>query len=508
MKNIRFIIILAYLCFGANVRAQDMYRPFINKVSVHPETGKITITWDMPVWQNPPQNVDEFVLHWYATVPSPSYIPFDTVMVGQRSYEFDYDDKKIKYPDMPDPRKTSVGFSVTAVQKTPYETTLQSVPHYNVQVSNAYDSCKSEIKLDWYRYQGWTSNTPPNKPLDGYTLIRIPAGGGAEEIVKTLTANDTTYTVHNVEDKDIYVYYIEARRDGETSTSYATTRTTNMPVSPAFISAESVQYNSEGLAEISFKLDPLSETHSYQFLGSSRPEYAFVPLGTFDIYGDTVLTDIQSRGKTYYYRLEAWHVCKNKVTATSNTATAMWLMLKQEGSVSLLHWEPYTDWGEDALYKIYRKIGDADSVLIADVLDPDKIVFDDDLKDVFIDGNVCYWIVAAPISNSFGKIAISNRICITPESNVWIPQAFTPNVAGVNGEFKPFFSYPPKEYMLYLYDLNGAKVFETKDFEAGWNGYLLNGKPAGEGVYVYYLKFRTELGRLVEKKGTFGLILP
>jgi len=62
--------------------------------------------------------------------------------------------------------------------------------------------------------------------------------------------------------------------------------------------------------------------------------------------------------------------------------------------------------------------------------------------------------------------------------------------------------------MFIAYDRNGAKVFETKDVNAGWNGQLLNGKPANEGVYTYYLKFRTEMGRLIEKTGTFALLLP
>jgi gliding motility-associated-like protein len=418
---------------------------------------------------------------------------------------------KLPYPteEVPDPRKTTVGFSVTAVQKTPRETTLQSVLHYNIQVTNVYDSCKSEIKLSWHRYRGWSANTRPNKPLEGYHLIRIPDGGGAPELVKNdLLPDDTTWTVKKVDDNKIYHYYIEARRNGETATCLKTTRSTNMPVTPTFITAESTQYNKDGLAEISFKIDPNAETHRYYFYGTSRPDFTWPELGRYDIYGDTVLTDIKIRQETYYYRLEAQHIyeCRGSIF-TSNMATALWLKLKQEESVNVLNWYPYLDWGEDAHYEIYRKIGNADSMIITNIYDPAKTAFDDDMTNVLIDGDVCYWIVATPTSKAAGKKAMSNRQCIIPESNIWIPDAFTPNVAGINAEFKPFFSYPPSEYIFYVYDLNGAKVFETKDINAGWDGRLLNGKPAREGVYVYHLKYKTEQGRAVEKKGTFALVI-
>ena len=540
MKRIRFIIILAYIFFGLNVWAQDdraqgdenIYRPYLNKVSVDPEDpkGKITITWDMPADLQPTLNVDEFVIHWFkpaTQTTSASYIDFATALGNRNSYEFYYDDYVSSYTGnddhkMPDPRKTSVGFSVIAVQKSPYQTTLQSVLHSNMQVTNSYDSCKSEIKLVWYSYGGknggWLESTRPNKPFLKYEVRRILSDGSDEFVATTMESVrlDTTYIVRNIDDRGSYKFYIKAlRSDGEAATSYATTRITNMPVMPSFITAESAQYNSEGFAEISFKIDPDAETHKYSFYGTRSDRFGWPKLKEYNIYGDTILTDIppngRIRGETYFYKLEAQHIyeCRTTPPATSNWATALWLTLRQEDAVNLLRWDPYENWNEDeqSRYDIYRKIGDADSVLIASVFDPDQTAYDDDLTNVSIDGDVCYRIIATPKSFSPENMAISNRQCIIPESNIWIPDAFTPNVAGINKEFKPFFSYPPKDYMLYVYDLNGAKVFETKEIDAGWDGRLLNGKHASEGIYVYYLKYRTERGRSVEKKGTFTLIV-
>ena len=296
-----------------------------------------------------------------------------------------------------------------------------------------------------------------------------------------------------------------------------------MPIPPTFVTAVDTKYNSEGLAEISFKLDPAAETFDYEFLGTSNYGYSFVRIDNYKIIGDTILTDKQTRERTYYYKLEAWHLCRNRYTASSNIATALWLTLKQEAQANLLFWDPYVDWGGEARYDIYRKIGDNPEEIIATVTDPPttnhpspnciggKFCHKDDLTNEYIDGNICYWIIAKPVSPNLPgnqEQAISNTICIKPESNIFIPQAFTPNVAGINSEFRPFFSYPPEEYLFIVYDRTGAVLFEIKDdSDTGWNGYLKNGKPASEGVYTYVIRFRTAMGRLIEKRGTFSLIM-
>ena len=526
---ISFLILAGCLCFGLPVQAQiyDVRpeRPILESVSVDPQTGYITITWNMPpLPQNPnPEQVwDKFELHWFETSPSTTNHFFATVSSTTRSYTFNYEDYKAlgMDPMMPDPRKTTVSFSVAAVHvpATGDEvSSLRSYEDYNVQVVSRYDSCRSEIRLDWHPYRGWQENTAPNKPLINYHVMR----DGYPDPIQILSAQDTFFIVPRVSDNDTYRFYIAAvRSDGIVATSYHTERITNMPRPPEFIIAVGTKYNSDGLAEVTFKLDDQAKTYSYEFFGSSRHEYSFVSLGNFNIHrNDTVLTDIQTRERTYYYKLEAWHICRNRYTATSNIATALWLTLKQEGTENLLFWDPYQEWKDlqsdqriDAQYEVYRKIGDHFEEVIATITDPATTAYNDDLSGILIDGDICYWIIAKPVSPNnlpgLQEQAVSNSVCIKPESDIWIPQAFTPAEVGINSEFKPFFSYPPQEYILQLYDRTGAKVFETKDVNAGWNGQLMNGKPANEGVYTYYLKFRTAMGRLIEKSGVFSLIMP
>ena len=522
MKKFGLIKLCLLVCMNCFVHAQQVLlnepRPYIENVTVHPETGLITIYWDVP--DPPDTRVEDFVIFWYkkeiidGKIQSTN-LPFARISDPDvRSYTFDYDTIVVRDPMMPDPRKTSVSFSVGSESHTLDLKSLRSYEHYNTQIASSFDSCKIEIKVNWYQYMGWNTNQQPNYPFESYTLMRIPEGGGQEEVLTVLPSQkDTSFIIQNVTPNTTYTLYVEAKRkDGRTATSYRTTQKTKMLSPPSYVNALNTQYNDEGFAEIRFKIDPSAETHLYQFSGTSHPDHAFVSLATLNIFSsDTTLTDAQLRDHTYYYKLEAWHVCLNNFTATSNIATALWLSVEQGGMVNSLQWDAFQKWeNTDAKYEIYRKIGDGSNIILASISDQSKLNYNDNLADIEIDGAMCYWIKATPMSpNSSNEYAISNTVCVKPEPAIYVPQAFTPSSNDDNSLWKPsFIPILPDEYLLILYDRTGAKVFETKNPEEGWNGKFLNGKNASEGVYVYYMRYKTAVGRVIEKKGTLSLILP
>jgi hypothetical protein len=488
--------------------------PNIESVSIDPLTGHVTITW-LPM--SPPVSTvqtDGYRIYWLQLYPSiTNHQIADIPDPTARSYTFDIDTMVVSVPPMPDPRKTTVPFTVAAYSNTPPSTSLRSEEDYNMQLTGSYDSCRAEIKLNWYPYRGWYQNGNPPKPLICYRVMRIPDGGGPHEEVKILPDQDTAYTMPRIEENQRYSFYIVAERsDGFKVTSYKKDFFTQMPVRPTFIEAEGVQYDSQGIAEITFKLDANSQTHSYELLGSSRPDYSFVSLSNMDnITGDRlVVSDFQPREKTFYYKLAAWHVCKNKYTVESNTTTALWLTLKQDDQINTLQWDAYSKWSVSPTYDIYRRIGSDPEEVIVQFSATDGTTYKDDVTGKQFDGDICYWIQAVPESGGTAdQKSVSNSICLQPESDIFIPQAFTPNSSNpVNAGYKPFFSYEPVEYIMFLYDRSGAKIFETRNTGDAWDGRLKNGKPANEGVYLYYIKYRTVKGRLIEKRGTFLLVLP
>ena len=80
-----------------------------------------------------------------------------------------------------------------------------------------------------------------------------------------------------------------------------------------------------------------------------------------------------------------------------------------------------------------------------------------------------------------------SQIIIEPEYLFWLPNAFTPNGNGLNDVFKPKLVVV-HQYSFLIFNRWGEKIFETKDFTEGWNGFYKNGI-CEQDVYVYKINF-------------------
>ena len=531
MKKLGLVKICLFVCFVLYSQ-QDLTipdRPIIDLVSVDPFTGHVTITWTMPSPQVSNVGVDEFVLYWFEFHPripgNPSSVsrPFADIkdLSGGPvfTYTFDYDTLLLREPMMPDPRLTTVGFEVAAINTggisdNEYKTSLRAHMHYNTQLTHDYDPCRSEIRLRWHPYSGWRENTAPFQPFKEYRIIQVSQGGTATEEIQTLTWRDTTFLITDINSTGLYRYYIEAvRNDGLVSTSILTEENVEILIPPSFVAALNTRVNDADITEISFIIDPSAQTHSYLLSGASNPNFAFVPIAEYDIFSDTVLVDTQRRSRTYYYRLDAMHVCQGRPhVASSNVATGLWLSIRKNDLKNTLQWDRYLEWNSDAYYEVYRRVGEGLDQLLVTVSHTEETTLIDDLElaDMYVEEEVCYWIKAIPTaSGSSQEFGISNTVCVKPESRINTPSAFIPGDTNIdNSIFKPEFTFPPEEYMFFIYDRTGALVYETRNHNEGWNGRLLNGSSANEGVYTYFLRFRTAAGRIVERRGTVVLVMP
>lgn len=78
-------------------------------------------------------------------------------------------------------------------------------------------------------------------------------------------------------------------------------------------------------------------------------------------------------------------------------------------------------------------------------------------------------------------------VSVTNENNISIPNAFTPNVDGLNDVFKPAYFGVKKLNYFRVYNRWGDLVFETNDLNEGWDG-TYNGRMASHNsVFVYQL---------------------
>ncbi|MBL7883294.1 MAG: PKD domain-containing protein, partial [Bacteroidia bacterium] len=90
------------------------------------------------------------------------------------------------------------------------------------------------------------------------------------------------------------------------------------------------------------------------------------------------------------------------------------------------------------------------------------------------------------VINQFGcRDTVQHPISIKGESNIYIPNAFTPNSNGLNDVFAPKL-YGVIEFKMSIFDRWGNEIFSTEDMQEGWNGrYKGTGEIVQQDVYVY-----------------------
>jgi gliding motility-associated-like protein len=97
-------------------------------------------------------------------------------------------------------------------------------------------------------------------------------------------------------------------------------------------------------------------------------------------------------------------------------------------------------------------------------------------------------------------------ITVNGELTVYAPTAFTPNYDELNEEFRIYAANVDLEtYKLMVFSRWGEKVFESEEYEQGWDG-RYNDMECVPGVYSWIATFKDLYGNTYEKAGYFTLI--
>ncbi|MGL4598297.1 MAG: gliding motility-associated C-terminal domain-containing protein, partial [Bacteroidia bacterium] len=98
--------------------------------------------------------------------------------------------------------------------------------------------------------------------------------------------------------------------------------------------------------------------------------------------------------------------------------------------------------------------------------------------------------------------SFSNEILVLQEPLVFVPNAFTPNINGLNDTWLPITGFVDiVDYDLNVYNRWGQVIFHTNERTEGWNGRNGDSRLEGE-VYVWTLTFKTSSGQFIDRKGT------
>ncbi len=119
-----------------------------------------------------------------------------------------------------------------------------------------------------------------------------------------------------------------------------------------------------------------------------------------------------------------------------------------------------------------------------------------------------YQVILTAIHESGCVDSASQLFDIAPITQLYIPNAFSPNFDGVNDQFKPEgILLGARNYNLTIWNRWGTLVFSTNNPDIAWDGMDQNtNKQMSEGVYVYTIEFTGARGKSFNYRGSLTLV--
>ncbi len=476
--------------------------PDLDSVSIDNVNGKMLLSWQ----SNPDADVVRYVVLRGTDSIGETVDRFDTY--------FEDDDPAA------DPFTGSISYSVAAVDSCGNKSAA-GIYHHTINLQTTNNLCARSVTLDWTAYRGWNV-------VNGYTVF-YRVDGGDFQLLGTTNANDRTFVHEGIDASKIYCYVIVGSGAGSKgiSTSTSNLQCVAFPALeyPAHQYLNRAVVTEDNKVFLSCILDNTLSEAAVTYYSISRgmtPEGPFIELDTFNFdrfVGYFEYTDSTSFPDkfAYYYVVDAIDNC-DQVLRRSNVARTIHLDVSPDKGAfqNEVRWTEYTDWKEYGngvrRYYLYRGLnGVFDSIPFAST-PADIYSFDDILNDLHQSGSeFCYYVEAVELDgNQFGRIdtSRSNVYCVTFETDIFIPNAFTPNKDARNDLFKPVTPYiNPANYICDIYDRWGQKIHTIDEGSfGGWNGNDAQGNPAPQGIYIYHLMITTDEGSVINQKGTFSLL--
>lgn len=492
-----FIFNIMYL-FGQKIPDP----PQIQFVSVNPITGIVHINWinssspHLKMYYIVQRRDDYANAGWGGNgLPYADSVIYDPSVT---SASFSYDSVKIK----------PVWFFMFAVDSFGEQSNFPA-SHRTVYLSCTYDSCNSVIHLNWNPYVGWGNN------LSNYAIFEN-LNGNWQKLIDSIPVNENEFNVYGISNQVHSYYILAANSDGiTTSTSYKDSIYIKPNGLPSSIQGISSDYNNGNVVDLKFLIESNTQAAKYILFKSSKINGSFQPEVnlTLTSSGNGTVDIVDTANNTAYYKLYPLTRC-DSIAVIPNLITAIVPKVSINANVADISWPSYEGWYMGVKqYDIYRAIGDGPPENIQSVSFNQATQYNDNLTTLIGQnnkGNLCYYVVAVSNPDSTGNIysSKSSTVCADMASDIFIPNAFTPNGDGINDEFIVSFAFEPLEFKMTIYNRSGGELFETDNPHQGWNGKLKGGENAPEGIYVYFISYTSDNGEKIYKKGSFSLIYP
>lgn len=488
-----------YNCPGQAAMNSDTLDSFIPR---SPVVRYVTIEGDEIELEWRPSSSPEVTGYIILEVTPTAFIPLDTV--GDiTNYRFPF--------SATDPDPAGREFRIVAIDPCGNDSPQGAIVSGMDLTGAGGSGCTSDITL-----------TPDLASLGGYlpaTALElfVSTNGGAFISTGTVSPAATSISYRDANDGDDLCFYLEAaiaENNGRArSTVFCTSVMINQPVRE--IDLYGVEIDDNG--NLLFQYDagvllPVLTESNYLFTRGNNllEQNGSLPLDLNAAGGQVTLmgplVDPLASGETVAFRLT--DDCMREVT--TNAVEPVYLTVNEFfPGQNQLNWTPLINGLDGEItYDVFR--ADAGMTLVPLASGLTDLSFLDNSPGQG-GGEVCYKVRArfrpAGAAPTETFVFSSNRACVTPVPEVFVPNAFSPNSDGVNDVFRPFFSPLPvaADYELLIFDRWGALLFESNDPTAGWDGSFLNQRMP-IGVYVYTLRYQAKEGVVRPRNGTVNLL--
>lgn len=343
-------------------------------------------------------------------------------------------------------------------------------------------SADEKNEISWNKYAN-------NTDFDSYALMRDGI------VLQTFDdINTTSFSDEDVQCGDNYEYYIVAKTKTITSTSAPVTVKTTLS-SPKAIDQAFVNVMSDGLIEVAATI-PGSGTKTNYDLVVERSENGGIFKKVNTLYGEATYQDfdVKVNDSGYCYRLIYQNACGQRAPASEPICS---ILLKNQSP--LLTWNTEKPFLDDI--DSYTIIGtgaagsnDSRNVKLASTFYPDLTKLSD----------LSFTFQVRADSKNGNYQSFSNSIIYKRDTDIFAPDAFSPNDDGYNDTFEVKAAMF-KTFKMSVVNRWGEVIFHSDDITKGWNG-LIKGKPAPIGSYIWRIEIVNNLDQTVKKNGTFVLL--
>lgn len=378
------------------------------------------------------------------------------------------------------------------------------MPHCTIS-TKVDKSGPSRLLINWIKYIGWDLND-----FWGYIIYRSEEGGKFIPIDTVDNSTDNYLDLNLCE--HTYCYYIEAVHKNQkwrSVSNIACEKPDYIYPSDQVAPRKATVINDK---DILVHWTPYIAMPNFSHYKISRQRHSDNSSNeNYDTTTALNYTDFNAdvNSSSYSYYISAVDMCGY---AAPKSIEARSILLKNNirNYRANLSWNPYKEWDNGvAKYVVEEKNEFGDYVFVKELpSDSTQYIFEG--INVVDNRDICLRVYA--VRNGLMDTSYSNTSCDIPESQVYIPNAFSPNNDGKNDVFKPTAIYITKStdnrlytYEMEIFDRWGNKMFMTNDLNEGWDGNFQE-KACPNGVYLYKIRAVGLDGKAYDFKGTLHLI--